>query len=506
MTSPRARDSGILTFVVFVIFALILFLRSGKGMMDDPGLGWHMAIADRIWKTGAFLYTDPFTIPSIGKPFVTYAWLGDFLMWVCEKWGGLNAVGALTALTFALTLQVMFRRMLASGVAWLAAYFWAWVAAFAILPMVLAIPNMYTYLGIVLTASICEDYHSGVLERRHTLWLLPLFLLWTNMHSGFLSGILVLVTTYATEAVVSVFASPADRAAARRRLAWWTVLGTGLALVTLLNPYGWHLHGYLAQTANDAFMRRGTTIGWLPPDFLMVGWGWAEAAILALPALLALSRYRPTAVQLALSIVFLHYALTGMRYTGLWAVIAIPTLARLADGLPVFDTLRAMLLPRTSPEFRAWLDTERRSSAWMPSLLFAFALLATMRWLPPVAGFNETPTAALDKVLQIAGGRPVFHDANWGGYLTWYGRTLDPPFETWIDDRIDVHGYDLLLEYRSILNAKYGWDDKLRQHGLNLVCVPTQAELTAYIQNDPGWMEIFSDSEAVVYERREPAS
>src|SRR6185369_11989162 len=98
------------------------------------------------------------------------------------------------------------------------------------------------------------------------------------------------------------------------------------------------------------------------------------------------------------------------------------------------------------------------------------------------------------------------HDVNWGGYLTWYGRGLTPPFLTWIDDRLDVHGQEQLAEYRSIVNGRYGWDAKLQAHGINLVCVPVQALLVDSIQHDPHWAEVYSDKEAVIYRRRAPAT
>ncbi len=508
MTTPRRSPhslSGVAAFAVLAGFTLMFFLRSGKGMMDDPGLGWHLAIADRMWEVGGFLYTDTFSTPSLGKPFVTYSWLGDVLMWLCEKWGGLNAVGVLTSLTFAVTLQILFQRMTRAGIPWIAALAWTWLAASAFLPMCLAVPNMFTYLGIAISVAICEQFHAGTIDRRGTLWLVPLFLLWTNMHSGFLSGTLVLATTYAAEAMVGLFAAGDARRAARERLVWWTGLGFVLLLVTLINPNGWHLLQYLVHTASDPFMQRRTTFGWLPPDFLTTGWGWAELAVLLFPVLLALSRHRVSAVALALCVVFLHYGLTGMRYTGLWVVIATPTLASLADATAMASAAKDWLSRNTSAGFRAWFATDRSPAPLLSSFAFAVALLVASRWLPPISQIGM-PTAALDKLLEVSNGQRVFHDANWGGYLTWYGRKLSPPFETWIDDRIDVHGQELLVEYRDILNARYGWDAKLEAERINLVCLPLEAEVVPYLRNDPNWVEVFADQEAVIFRRRNPLS
>jgi len=501
---PGSRPT-ILQLVPFVLFSLLFFLRSGNGMMDDPGLGWHLAIADRMWQLGSFLHTEPFTTPSFGKPFVAYSWLSDVFFWLCEKWGGLNAVGALCSLTFAFALQVLFHRMTRAGIAWIAALAWTWVAAYAILPMVLAIPNMFTYAGIALSVAICERFHTGIGNRRETLWLVPLFLLWTNMHSGFLSGVLVLVTTYGVEMLLSVFAAPQARQAARERLYWWTGLGVAIFLATLVNPNGWHLHEHLVRTASDTFIQRGTTTGWLPPDFLTAGWGWSELAVLLFPLLLATSRVRPSPLSLTLCLVFLHYGLTGMRYTGLWIVIAIPTLASLARATTLYDGLENWLSAHTSADFRAGFSINGARAPWLASLAIAAALLVGSRWLPSVARITS-PTAALVKLLEVAGGERVFHDANWGGFLTWYGRNLQPPFENWIDDRLDVHGPEQLAEYRSILNARYGWDAKLEAHGIRVVCLPNDTALIGWLRHDPRWTEIYSDEDSSIYRRAVPGT
>ena len=504
--AERQRSySRVIVSAVFVFFAVIFFLRSDKGMMDDPGLGWHLRIADRMWETRGFLYTEEFSLPSLGLSWVAYAWLGDIVMWFCDSWGGLNTIGALTALNFALVLRILQSRMTRDGVPWVVALMWTSVAAFGILPSCTARPNMFTFVGLALTVATCERFHTGAMTRKQTLWLLPLFLFWTNMHSGFLCGILALLTTYFVEFLLAVLAPPVTRHAARSRLAWWTVLGCILFLVTLINPNGIHLYEHLLRTVADPHIQRSTTTEWLPPDFAARGWFLLESVVLLFPFLAAVSRRRPSPVALALCLVFLHYGLIGSRYTGLWIVIAVPTLANLSCAISLLQPLRLWLNRNTSPEFRGMFARDTSRASLLPGFAFAAAFLLTSRWLPPISAHDQTnmPTVALDKLLDAYRGERVFHSVNWGGYLTWHGRDLQPPFMNWIDDRLEVHGPEHLADYRSILNAAVDWDKKLDAHRINLVCLPTDAQLVGYIRRDPRWTEIYSDQHAVIYRRSE---
>jgi len=71
------------------------------------------------------------------------------------------------------------------------------------------------------------------------------------------------------------------------------------------------------------------------PNFLTV------VRILLVPVLLATSRNRPDAVSLALAVVWLHFAPNGRRYAPIWVLVTVPTLARLAAGLPVVERITA---------------------------------------------------------------------------------------------------------------------------------------------------------------------
>ena len=133
-----------------------------------------------------------------------------------------------------------------------------------------------------------------------------------NMPGGFLAGALVLGVTYLVECGLSLAApDPEQRGAARQRLRWWTFLGLGIFLATLVNPYGFGLYRWNVGMLRDPFIQTNTTTEWLPPNFTDKGWFRIELLVLLFPALAVLSRRRISPLALAINVVFLHLALTS---------------------------------------------------------------------------------------------------------------------------------------------------------------------------------------------------
>jgi hypothetical protein len=490
--------------VLFIFFTLAILQHADSGMMDDPGLGWHLRIADLMWEIRGFIYHEQLCYPTEGQPWVTQAWLGDVLMRLVYGWGGLNGLAVLAALCIALSLRLLYTRMTGEGVNWLVAAFWTFLAALGTSPAWVARPNLFTFPALVLATGICERYRSGAISARGTLWLLPIFLLWPNLHGGFLAGIIVLGVTYLVTCAIALGSfEPDQRSVARRQLGWWTVLGVALFAMTLVNPYGPRLYVWNLKVVSDPFIQSQSTTEWFPPDFTKPGWFRVELLMLLFPALTACSRQRITVLPLALGVVWMHFALTTARYGPLWVLIVVPTLAALSTQIPWLQSTTSRLTGRLSGDAQNWLARTPKRSPCFLSLLFAAFLLCVSPGMGHLAGHNHDliPSRSLDRLLEIYRGEHVFHLANWGGYLTWHGWSLKPRFKTWIDDRLDTHGRELTADYRAILNGEPGWDELLRKYHVDLVCVPADTPLARHARESSGWRLIHEDGRVVIFRR-----
>ncbi len=485
--------------LIFLIMVVGVIQRAQTGMLDDPGLGWHLRNVDAMLDQKAWLEADPFSGPRGGATWLTNQWLGDLVLWLGERWGGLEGIAAVTTLVIAGTMRLLYGMLRNDGLSAPAAFLWAILAALGTSSSWVARPNVWTIPFVLITARVCEKLHREELTWRRACWLWPMFAIWANMHGGFVAGLMVLAATWGIEAASAIGGwELAQRAAAWRRLRPLSAIAAGAALATLCNPYGWRLYPWVFWLLGDAFFMQLHT-EWHSPDFHAQGAGRVELLIILFPVLLGLSRHRPNLVLLGLSTLWLHYSLEGRRYVPLWVVVVTPLLARTSVEIDGLSRLAERL--RVSQDVRALLSARPRHAGWLASSLVAIALLGWARWGPDYARHEpeNLPTAALDKLIALHGGRNIFHAYNWGGYLTWHGW---PELRNWIDDRNEVQGREHIEDYFAILRTAPGWHDRLEQRNVELVCIPPNVPLAYRLaEATQTWRELHRDHFAVLFER-----
>ena len=440
------------------------------------------------------------------------AWLSDLILRAAYEWGGLNAIALLTCLVLAVTLRCIYRRLTVDGAHWMLAAFATYLAAMGMSPSFVARPNVVSFLGVWLVADICQRFHASTYDRSKLWWLVPIMLLWTNMHGGFLAGLVLIAIAWAVEALLAAASWDASiRSAARSRLLPLTAVGAVAGIATLINPNGIGLHLWSLSAVTDPFIQNHTTTEWLPPNFTDVGWFNIERLILFLPLLAVTCRRRCNWVGLAMTVVWLHFALTSRRYSTLWVVIATPTLCELMVGngwlQEAAHRLKSLLSEDLQPALTACAEASIGSPSYA-SWLFAVSMLTMVPVLPDFAAHNSEhlPASSLDQFLERSDSERTFHSINWGGYLTWHGWDNHSRFRPWIDDRIDVHGTEHTKRYFQVMNAEPGWQKLLDSTQVEAVCVPPTSRLAYELTAHPScWRLDFQDEHLVVYRRKDKA-
>jgi hypothetical protein len=490
--------------VAFVVVALITFQASRDRMLSDPGLGWHLRNIDAMLAKGGWLTEDPFSGPRGGQPWWTNQWLGELPLWAGERWAGLEGIAAVASLVLAVTFRCLYRMLQEDGLPWPAAVVWTAVAAMATSCSWVARPNLFTLLFTLLTARACESYHTGKRSEYSLLWLLPLFAVWANCHGGFVAGLLLVAASCGVECALAIAASDAAlKLAARNKAACLAGVLAGCVLATFVNPYGVFLYERVFQLlGNPYFMDLHAE--WRSPQFSGQGAFEFEGLMLLFPLLMATSRRRPNAVELALSVLLLHFALTGLRYLPLWILVVTPLLARSAAEVPLVK----IITNRLAKESPSLFAVRQGPAPWLWSAAAALALfLASKGAEGRVARLSPEiiPTRALDELLALHDRDPaavVFHAYDWGGYLTWHGwRPGGRGLQNWIDDRNEVQGQAHVEEYFEILRAERGWQGRLDQARVSLVCIPPTVPLALRLAETDGWRQVYGDTFADIFSR-----
>ena len=223
---------GPLLFIVLWIGLLI----TGSRFLRDPGQFWHTRVGEIILTEG-FFDRDPFTFTRFGQTWIPHQWLGEVTMATLYRIAGFDA------------LLVVAVGIVAGLYSWLGAKFirTGLHPIFAVGLTLLALaaasthfhvrPHLFTMVGMAVTMHLVIEFENGRIGWKTLLWLIPLYLVWTNTHGGMLGG-LTTVGLVGTGWIVW------------RGLQWhspiqsWrtllTLLGIGLScgLTALMTPYG----------------------------------------------------------------------------------------------------------------------------------------------------------------------------------------------------------------------------------------------------------------------------
>jgi hypothetical protein len=497
--------------LVFLILALLIFSTGRQGLLDDPGLGWHLRNIDAMLAEGGWLRVDSFSEPRNGQaqPWRSNQWLGEIPFWLGERWAGREGIAAVAALLIAFMLRCLYCMLLRDGSPWPAAVFWISQAAMGVSCSWVARPNLFTLLFMMVTARICVLFHEGRCSRRKTLWLLPLFALWANTHGGFVAGFTLLGATFLIELALAILAGSSEaRLAARVRAIHILLLLGSTFLCTLVNPYGLSLYSWVFQLLGEPFFM-DLHQEWKSPNFHGQGAIRFESLMLLFPMLLALSKRRPHLVELGLAVLWFHFALASFRSVPLWVLIVVPLLARSSLEIPWIQQQARHLF--SLREKGRLFHTCSGPAPWLGSAVGAIVLLGLAYCSQGRLVCHQPeiiPSDALDHFLEIHaewrqthGYRPVaFHSYDWGGYLTWHG---GPDFRNWIDDRNEVQGKEHIEEYFAILGTDPGWKEKLDRAHVELICIQSNAPLTFRLSESSAWRERYRDAWAVIFERVE---
>jgi hypothetical protein len=453
------------------VYALLTAL--GPRLLSDPDTYSHIALGRWILEHHAVPTTDPFSATLRGAHWVAFEWLSQVAFAVAHAAGGWTGVVALTAAAVATALGLLTRLLLrewqpnAVLVAVLSALLLTSPHILA-RPHILALPVMVAWIGVLIrTVDTC----------RSPPWLLlPLMMLWANLHGSFTFG-LAMIAPIAFDAV---WRSPhAERLGVVRQWSLFALLALGAAC---LNPYGPEM--ILVTFRTVALGAALITVAeWRSQDFTHLG----AFEIIMLGAF-AFALYRGVTLPwLRILMLFgvLHLSLSQVRHADLLGMLAPIFLAR-----PLAEQFRAIAADPTSARMRL--------GAWPLAATLVFIVitgLASMRSVTPAA--KITPAAAIHSMGAAAAG-PILNDYDFGGYLDFTGIA---PF---IDGRAELYGQAFMLRHDRALSLQ-NLPDFLRlldEYGIRATLLAPSTPAVALLDRLPDWKRTYADDIAVVHMRR----
>ena len=285
-------------------------------------------LANGFWRTASGAHgVDMFSYTRPGAPWFAWEWLWDVIFATLHGRWGMAAV-VLANLVLVCLINVMLfrlvRRKCNNGLVAIAVTLLATggCAIHCGWPR----PHLFTLLFFTLSLSITERAAEG--RTQLLWWLVPLTLVWTNLHGGFFVLFLVLACYIGSDLLNAAIEPNAGRRRDFLRASKpWLQVALACFAVTFVNPYGWGLHRHILAYITDPYQFQHI-IEFQGMDFHSpIALYFEPLMIGALLTLLWDARNRRFA-EVFLSLGWMHLALIAQRNLPLFAIAVAPLVAR----------------------------------------------------------------------------------------------------------------------------------------------------------------------------------
>lgn len=473
--------------VLFLLFALMRLTNT----TPDPDLFGYLAFGRLFWETGAFPYHDVFSYVPTLKPWVYHEWLTGVLLYPLYQTLGAPGLQFLKYALGLATLAFMGLTARKQG-----ADFWGIVLSLLLVQGFLASgyspvrAQVFTYAFFALTLYLLESARlTG--RRAWLILLIPLQVLWCNLHGGFLAG-LGLVFMYAMGEALS----------RRPALPFFAALALA-ALATLVNPYGldyWrYLHMAVALPRPEITewvsllqaWRTGAPLG----DFVYFLMVMAVVAFLAVRL-----KWRDPTPILALALTA-WLGLKHQRHQVFFLILAGSYLPALWWAYKIKFEIDFQLSPR--------LHRLARSG----SLLMGVVVGGLLVWnilssnplslktssRPELKGRSAIfyPAGALEFIQRHNLAASLLTDFNWGEYLLWH---LYPLCRVALDGRFEtVYPPSVCQAYFDFIYARKNWRQFLEKYPPDMILIDSRSGIYRLLKEESDWRQVYLDSGCALF-------
>jgi hypothetical protein len=433
LTSALSRNAYPLA-VASAVFIIAVGLPS-----TDSDTYWQLATGRWMLDHREFLRQDIFSSTVAGAHFGIGEWFGQLAFAASFATGGWAAIAILRATLIAVSAFFVVRLARRGATPW-------WISLPLVVAALLVSKITWTDRPLLFTLALFPAVLELLLSlpggfSRRLLVLPAIFLVWTNLHGGYLLGV----------AVLAIFAVESLLTNGRRGVPL-VLAAVACVAVTFLNPAPIELAG----AAREDFLH--------PPRFL--------------------TEFLPPDVVTP----------AGALFAGF--VMLVIGSALLRGGSLLEALLLAPLLYLAFTAQRQMLFFCFAATAFLGALVLLIAAAASAFGAPVRPDERAYPAGALDSLRSDGG--VLLNEYDWGGYLI-FNLPERPVF---IDGRYVPYLGGVLDDYRALVGLRPGWHDLLDKYKVTELLLRPERPLAVALRED-GWRVRSSDRDGrwIVLER-----
>ena len=500
---------------VFISILLWLFIGhfGAATLLSDGDTGWHIRTGEYVLDNYAVPRYDLFSFSMEGKEWFAWEWLADVVLALCHRAAGLNGVVLLTGVVVAMTAVLAFEYMLWLRVNILVAITVMTFSSSASMIHWLARPHMFTWGFLIVTAWLLEADRRK--PGRKVYFLVPLVVIWTNVHGGFVALLAAIVVYAVGVALARAWAAHADGTGWGGAELWkptkrYALLLALCAAATLVNPYGYELHLHIGEYLGNDFILNNVQ-EFQSPKFRGESMHVFEAFLFATLFLVVRMALRRELAPALLLLMWAHASLVSARHIPLFMLLAAPWVGRELT----------LLVDQAARSGNKWLTglksmaedyggTGSDRSPWNFGMvllpLIGVGIVGGMMHLRPddfrwKAQFPELrfPVAACDALGDRLTREPrVLSSDQWSDYLIY---RFHPNRKVFFDGRSDFYAPELRDDYLQLIGSGWRWREIVDRHEFDAALLPLNWSLASAMKVHPDWNLIYDDGFAVYFER-----
>src|SRR5277367_1149242 len=363
-----------LSDLFFLAILIWLFMSSGsagwQGLLVDGDVGWHIRTGQYILDHHAVPRHDLYSFSKPDAPWYAWEWLTDVIDGSLNRLGGLKAIVLMAGVVIAAFATTLVRRMVWRGVHLFVAMIVALVGVGAASIHFLARPHIYTLLLLSISVWMIEADRKQPSRR---IWLLvPMTVVWTNLHGGFLALIAVLGLAAAGSAVEAWIAKTGWSNPIR-----YGALTAACAAASVVNPYGYRLHQHVGEYLRSDWIR-SVIQEFQSPSFRNENMLQFEGLLLVGLMVAGLLLRRRRIVEALWILYFAHMSLSSVRHVPIFVTVVAPVIAsEIADWWVTWTgrARKSSLVGIVNQMAADSMKSFRRSSGWPAIVIVALILI-----------------------------------------------------------------------------------------------------------------------------------
>lgn len=478
---------------LFLILIILFILFVAFQLPRDPDMGWHL-------RNGEYLVNHNFQVPNHDIysytmpdfPLIMHEWLSDIIMFLLDKYFGLISLMIIFTFISALPFYLVARSIKSPLSYQLIAVLLGIIATMAVVGVR---PQMITLLGLALNIFILYRFKNNV--NSNLIYFFPfIYLLWTNLHGGFIIGLFFIFIFISVELFKIVlnklnkkynfFKFRFDTFEIKDVIKLIFVFGLSV-LATFFNPYHFRLYHEIFTTAFDTYAK-GYISEWLP---VKINDPLSRLFLIYSTFMLFLIIFSLKKIDftyLIITIIFFFVSISSWRNLPFFILISIPFWIYLVEYLTA-DKLQKILKQK-------WLllimvvffivFINQKLNAFLP--IIKSQELYAQEFAYPYQAVNFLKTNPLDG--------KMFNEYNWGGYLIWqYPEKkvfIDGRMPSWRLKRNNGETQEILKDFRILRDGQEGWDLLLLKYQFDFTLLYRGAPLSFELKK-LGWEKIYED-------------